>query len=184
MKKGISLLLMAISLSSCDLNWLQGGGVPFNDDQNNNPPKTDIIDDDEGKTDIETEGDKDNKDDDEKDPPIVPPQVIKVTQFNIDSESLVLGVSTSYRLNYTILPQNAENKTIAWSTDDAKICKVDSYGTLTCIRVGETVIRGVTTDGSNITSECKVTVTNISVTDVTVSESNVFLLDAAQVNRA
>ena len=154
MKKGISLLCLALALSSCGpLNFgPQDEEIPFDEPTS------------EETTDDEEHGDHVD--------PIVP-EVIKVNAFTLKDNSLSLGLSSTYRLKYTVLPENASNKKIKWTSLNTRICSVDSTGLVTTIREGETTIKAETTDGSNFVRECQITVQKISVSDITVNKTSI-----------
>lgn len=163
MKKGISLLFIALALSSCGGQTPQDEEIPFDDETHEEIPSED------------EEGEKEEEEDN---PPA--PEVVKVNAFTLTDSSLVLGLSSTYKLKYSVLPVNADNKKINWSSDDSKICSIDTYGVLTGIRQGETIVRGNTTDGSDLRVECSVKVQSISVTNVTVSKSSFNLLEGEE----
>lgn len=58
----------------------------------------------------------------------------------------------------TVVPVTAPNKTLEWHTSDASVATVDESGNVTSIGNGNCTISAGSTDGSNITSSCSVTV--------------------------
>ena len=94
---------------------------------------------------------------DEPDEPII--TTIHVTSVSMDSGSLLLEVGSFLRLTATVLPDNATDKSVTWSSDNESIATVDQDGVVTAINVGTANITVTTTDG-NYTASCPVKVFN------------------------
>lgn len=77
--------------------------------------------------------------------------------LNILNRDAVIG--DTFTINAEILPENATNKTIDWSSSNENIASVDSNGNVTILNVGNCVITASSTDGSDISSECHITAT-------------------------
>ena len=56
-------------------------------------------------------------------------------------------VGETQELNVSIVPNNATNKSIIWSSSDDSIASVDSTGLITGLAVGSAVITAVAEDG-------------------------------------
>src|SRR5690606_14875785 len=63
--------------------------------------------------------------------PVVAVESVEVTG---DDEGLV---GSTINLSATVLPENATNKTVTWSTSDATIATVSASGLVTLLKVGE-----------------------------------------------
>lgn len=61
------------------------------------------------------------------------------------------------QLEAVINPENPNDKTVVWSSDNEKIVKVDKNGVVTAVSVGEATVTVTTNDGG-FTAECKITV--------------------------
>ena len=83
--------------------------------------------------------------------------VIPVESVSLDVQQLELNIGETYTLQATVLPENATNKGIKWSSDDSEIATVDESGLVTAVSLGETVITVITDDGSK-TASCMLTV--------------------------
>ena len=83
--------------------------------------------------------------------------VISVESVSLDVQQLELNIGETYILQATVLPENATNKGIKWSSDDSEIATVDESGLVTAVSLGETVITVITDDGSK-TASCMLTV--------------------------
>lgn len=82
---------------------------------------------------------------------------VLVSTLSITS-TLTLTVDETSTLSPTITPSNATNKTLSWTSSKPAIASVDSNGKVTALTVGTTTITAKTTDGSNKTATCNVTV--------------------------
>ncbi|WP_418750785.1 Ig-like domain-containing protein [Frisingicoccus sp.] len=67
------------------------------------------------------------------------------------------GKSDTVALKATVKPEDATDKSVTWSSSNAKVAKVDSSGVITPVANGTAVITATTKDG-NKTATCKVTV--------------------------
>ena len=63
----------------------------------------------------------------------------------------------------TITPDAAANTQLIWSSNNESVATVDQEGTVTAHSVGTAVITVATTDGSNLSASCTVTVKNMAV---------------------
>lgn len=91
-----------------------------------------------------------------------------VTGVTLDSSELALVVGEDTTLVATVLPSDASNKAVTWTTSDASVATVNNEGKVVAVGPGSAVITVKTTDG-NKTSSCIVTVTQL-VTGVTLDK--------------
>ncbi len=89
---------------------------------------------------------------------------------SITESNIFLGINDTKRVNYTISPPNA-NPNIFWQSDRPEIAEVNQSGDITGRSEGTTTIRATTKDGSNITKEISVTVSDFDI------KSEKYLLD-------
>jgi len=95
---------------------------------------------------------------------------IPVTGVTLDQTSKTIELGEELTLTATVLPYNATNKTVYWSTSDASIATVDN-GIVRGVGAGTATITVRTADGG-FTATCEVTVSgDIKVTGVTVGPS-------------
>lgn len=63
----------------------------------------------------------------------------------------------TFQINAIITPDEAENKTIEWTSSDISIATVDNNGLVNAIKDGSCIISARTTDGSDLSAECIIT---------------------------
>ena len=93
----------------------------------------------------------------------------------LDNSEITLKASETAELRVTILPELTTDKTVIWSTSDKSVATVDANGLVTAIAVGETDITATTTDGSNLSATCKVTVIPTLATSITLDKTEISL---------
>ncbi|WP_314589901.1 S-layer homology domain-containing protein [Paenibacillus terrigena] len=93
---------------------------------------------------------------------------VSVTGVKLDKDTLSLPAGTTEKLSATILPADATNKSVTWSSSDDKVAKVDASGAVIAFAKGTAVITVTTVEGS-FTAECTVTVTEPPVSEVSVT---------------
>lgn len=81
-----------------------------------------------------------------------------VASITLNKESTELYVDDTEFLTATVLPTNAFNSSITWTTSDASVATVDDYGMVTAIGRGKATITATTTDGTNLSASCLVEV--------------------------
>ena len=94
----------------------------------------------------------------------------------LDKDEISIEISETETLAAIVLPEYTTNKTVVWSSSNESVATVDSNGLVTAIAIGETTITAITTDGSNLTATCKVTVTPTLATSITLDKTEISLL--------
>lgn len=92
-----------------------------------------------------------------------------VTELRMDNRSVTVDTWDDIQLTATILPYDADNKNIVWSSDNPDVADVNGKGVVTGVKAGQTVIRA-TSEDEGISDFCVVTV-NQPVTGVSLSKS-------------
>ena len=82
---------------------------------------------------------------------------IPVQRIEMDQEQLLLKVAESVQLTATVLPRNATNKGIVWTSSDEQIAIVSEEGLVKGLNPGNVVITATSHEG-NISASCAVTV--------------------------
>ena len=81
-----------------------------------------------------------------------------VTSVQLNKSSVVLTTGKSITLKATVLPKNANNKTVSWTSSNKKVATVSSTGVVTTVGTGTAVITAKAKDGSQKKASCKITV--------------------------
>ena len=111
---------------------------------------------------------------------------ITVLQGFVLAESIQLNVTTvglnegaSLQLTATVLPEECDNKNLTWSSNNPSIATVDSNGLVTTHGVGTATITAITTDGSNLSTTCTVTLLPVGVKGDVNGDNNISIADVA-----
>ena len=83
---------------------------------------------------------------------------IEVTSVELSNNSLSMYVGDSKKLSAIVLPSNASNRSIYWSTSDSSIATVDNNGNVVAKSVGVVLINAKASNG--VYATCNVTVSN------------------------
>ena len=86
---------------------------------------------------------------------IFPIGFVPVTSLTLDVSTLELEKESSYTFTATILPENATNKEIIWTSSDASIATVSQEGVVTALQAGSATI---TAQCDNKKAVCKLSV--------------------------
>ncbi|MCL2042054.1 MAG: Ig-like domain-containing protein [Bacteroidales bacterium] len=99
-----------------------------------------------------------------------------ITEVKLNKNTMALMVGGDETLIATVLPENADIKTVTWSSDATAIATVDGNGKVTAMSVGTAIITATTVVGG-LTATCAVTVTGafIMPTGVTVTPKTLTL---------
>ncbi|WP_326514174.1 Ig-like domain-containing protein [Clostridium intestinale] len=97
---------------------------------------------------------------------LVDASTVAANEISLNKTSLSLNVGQVEGLIATLKPDNADNKSVTWSSSDESIATVDENGKVTAIKEGSVTITAKTADGTNLTATCAVNVitNNESVT--------------------
>ena len=96
-------------------------------------------------------------------------QVVPVNSITLDKGRLGLNEGETAQLKATILPKNATNKNVTWSSSDPSVAAVDQNGNVKVFNEGTATVT-VTTEDGNKSSTCLVKVST-NPTPVKVGES-------------
>lgn len=98
-----------------------------------------------------------------------------VHSITLNDNSLTLTLPETAQLIATIIPSDASNPSLNWTSSKSSVATVDNNGLITSVGVGTTTIKATTTDGSNLSASCQVTVVKQYVTSITLNESNIVM---------
>ena len=94
-------------------------------------------------------------------------KTVSVTGVKLDNGKLELKAGETAQLTATVEPSDASDKSLEWTSSDAKVATVDASGKVTAVGVGSATITVKTKDGGK-TATCAVTVAPVAVEGVTV----------------
>lgn len=86
---------------------------------------------------------------------------IPVVSITLDAKEKTMYVGQSERLTYYILPTNASNNSVTWTSTNNSVVTVDNTGKVTAKGVGTAVVMVKTLDGSH-TAYCTITVKRVA----------------------
>lgn len=99
----------------------------------------------------------------------------KVSGISLDKSELNLPLGTgSVTLAARIQPSDATNKQVNWVSSNPGVAKVDSNGKVTAVGLGSTTIIATTQDGG-YTAICRVNVTNVPVSSISLDKAKLTL---------
>ena len=110
---------------------------------------------------------------------------IKVTGVEISNSEISIFETKSKTISADILPKDASNKTLEWSSSDESIAKVDKNGKVTGVKAGTAYIT-VKAGNGKFSDTCKVTVKRVvysekiklNKTSVTINDGKTYELTA------
>lgn len=104
-----------------------------------------------------------------------------VTGIRISEKLIDLGMENKKQITATVMPDDATDKSVEWTSENPEIATVSDNGTITGKSYGRTVITATTTDGG-YTAKCVVRVKPIDVFDAT--GNNEFVSENTDANTA
>jgi len=90
---------------------------------------------------------------------------VKVEEVILSETQLTLKVGESAELTVEVLPEDAEDRTVSWSSSDVSVAAVDG-GVVTAVGIGHAVISA---SSGGITAECSVAVEAVEAESITLS---------------
>ena len=91
--------------------------------------------------------------------PTATPAPVKVSNVTVNPATVKLtSKGQTTQLSATVLPSNAENKSIIWSTSNASVATVDNNGVVSAVANGNATITAAALEGSGKYAECSVVV--------------------------
>ena len=94
------------------------------------------------------------------------------TKVNVSPATKTTTVGDTFQLISTVLPENADNRTVTWSSSNTSIATVSPSGLVSTHAQGSAIIKATSNADNSISGQCEVTVNEqvISVTAVALSE--------------
>lgn len=95
------------------------------------------------------------------------------SNLSIEPAELELYVGDISQLEVLIEPEDTDEVSVAWSSNDERVALVDEYGTVTALSVGEALI---TASFDDISANCKITVLPIEASSIHLNIQEVDLM--------
>lgn len=83
---------------------------------------------------------------------------VPVTSIELDIVEIELIEGETVQLRATVMPNNAYNKTVTWTSSDESVATVDGNGFVTAAAAGSATITAMTNDGTELSASCTITV--------------------------
>ena len=117
---------------------------------------------------------------------------VLATSISLNQSQVSLQVGGTSQLIATILPDSTNNKMVTWISSDTDVVSVDNNGIVTALSIGTATITATTTDGSNLSASCVVTVTEnlsdydnyLSIDDIEVFHGDTIVIPIKMTNEA
>ncbi|MCL2151516.1 MAG: Ig-like domain-containing protein [Oscillospiraceae bacterium] len=95
---------------------------------------------------------------------------VKPTGVTLNRTALTLFVGYSGIILETVLPDNAADKKVTWSSDDLTVASVDEFGVVTALAEGTAIITATTIEG-DFSASCRIDVVLETSSLITVSSA-------------
>jgi len=117
---------------------------------------------------------------------------VLATDISLNHLQMSLQVGGTSQLIATVLPDSTTNKVVTWMSSNPDIATVDTTGLITAVVPGTATITATTTDGSNLSASCVVTVTEdlsnydnyLSMNDVEAFRGDTIVIPIKMTNEA
>ena len=86
--------------------------------------------------------------------------VVLVEGITLNATEQTLTVGETFALTASVLPENATNKSLAWTSSDENVATVDANGLVTAVKEGTATITAKANDGSNVSAQCTINVSD------------------------
>lgn len=118
--------------------------------------------------------------------------MIVATTIELDKSETELTEGNYFQLKATVLPEDATNKAVTWTSSNKDVATVSQKGLVTAVAPGSAMITVMTIDGSDLSATCAVTVTKaisdsdnfLSMHDITASRGDTIVVPVAMTNAA
>lgn len=102
--------------------------------------------------------------------------VVPVTGITLDKNTMTISEGETQALMATVLPDNAYNKEVVWSSSNQAVATVTGDGKVTGVSAGSAVITATTSDG-NKKATCRITVIKpIPINEIILSKNTLSMI--------
>lgn len=92
----------------------------------------------------------------------MPPEPGDATGLSISQTSMTMERGSTEQLAATVMPEDARDKSVTWSSSNTKIATVKADGTVTALSIGTATITCTSVSNPGLTAECTVTVVPVA----------------------
>lgn len=97
------------------------------------------------------------------------PEPIPVETIILSDTELYLNLGDTYTITATVLPDDATDSTLSWSSSNETVAMVASSGKVVATGYGTAVVTATANDGSGISASCSITVNQVMVQQIQLS---------------
>ena len=98
--------------------------------------------------------------------------VTPVKSITLNDTSITKNVGSSYQVVASVLPSDATNKKLTYSSSNSSLATVDANGKVSLLKAGVVIITAAATDGSGVKATVTITIVT-PVTTITLAETSV-----------
>ncbi len=93
--------------------------------------------------------------------------IVHVTSIELNQSSAGLNEGETLQLTATVMPEDATNRSVTWTSSNEVVATVDQNGLVTAVAAGTATITATTIDGSELSASCEVTVNGVATVNNT-----------------
>ena len=108
------------------------------------------------------------------------PEAVLAEAIKLNVTAVGLNEGATLQLTATVLPEGATDKGVMWASSNPSVATVDSNGLVTTHSVGTATITAITTDGSNLSTSCTVTLLPVGVKGDVNGDSSISIADVTK----
>lgn len=105
------------------------------------------------------------------------PETILATSIGLNVTTAGLNEGATLQLTATVLPEDATDKSVSWTSSDESVATVDDNGLVTMQGDGTATITATTTDGSDLSTTSTVTLLPVGVKGDINSDDKISIAD-------
>lgn len=98
--------------------------------------------------------------------------IILATAVTLNKENAELHVGGTVQLTAEVVPADTDDKSVVWSSSDENIATVNQEGLVTAVALGSVTITATTTDGSEKSAACSITVSPILIESISLNHES------------
>jgi uncharacterized repeat protein (TIGR02543 family) len=87
-------------------------------------------------------------------------EAVSIESISLNVSKATLAKKATIKLIATVLPENAEDSSVLWESSDEDVVTVTDEGVVTAVEAGTAVITASAADGSDVSADCTITVSN------------------------